>query len=227
VTAEDRVGGWVKGRPPELLEPMLDAVGPMLGRARSGDRVIVGITGPPAAGKSTLATALAAAVADRHGLTAAAVPMDGFHLANEELQRLNLAHRKGAPETFDAAGFVHLLRRLRANEPGVVYAPTYSRVLHESIAGAIAVGHQVRVAVVEGNYLLLPYQPWAPVRDLLDLVAYVEAPDPSRYGSLLRRQLARGLDESRAHAWVNDSDEANARLIATTRVRADVVLSRA
>jgi pantothenate kinase len=225
-TGDGRTGTWVKGQPPELLEPMLDAVTPILGRARSGDRVLIGITGPPAAGKSTLSTAVAAAVTERYGLPAIAVPMDGFHLANAELERLGLADRKGAPETFDAAGFVHLLRRIRATGPEIVYAPVYSRLLHESIGGAVPIGPEVRVAVIEGNYLLLPDQPWAEIADLLDLVAYVEAPDPMRYGSLVRRQLAKGLDEPQAHAWVNDSDEANARLIATTRARADVVLTR-
>jgi pantothenate kinase len=210
-----------------LLDPTLAAIEPLL--ERSG-RVMVGITGPPAAGKSTLSNAVAAAVLSRYGVPAVAVPMDGFHLANGELARLDLADRKGAPETFDAAGFVHLLRRLRAageqSAVETVYAPVYSRLLHESIGGAIPVPPDVQVVVVEGNYLLLPYEPWAGVRGILDLVVYVEAPDPARYDSLFRRQLAKGLDEAGAHAWVNGSDEANARLIATTRQRADVVLRR-
>lgn len=186
---------------------------------------MMGITGPPAAGKSTLSTAVATAIPTRYGASAVAVPMDGFHLANDELVRLGLSERKGAPETFDAAGFVYLLRRLREGTE-TVYAPIYSRVLHESIAGAIPVPPDVAVIVVEGNYLLLPCEPWDRVRELLDLVVYVEAPDPVRYDSLYRRQLAKGLDRPAAHAWVNGSDEANARLIATTRDRADVVLRR-
>jgi pantothenate kinase len=211
--------------PPQLLEPTLAAIEPILDR--QPDRVMVGITGPPAAGKSTLSTAVAAAVPVRYGVRAVAVPMDGFHLANSELVRRGLTERKGAPETFDGWGFVHLLRRLRdSTETGTVYAPVYSRVLHESIGGVVPVDPDIRVVVVEGNYLLLPDEPWAHVRELLDLAVYVEAPDPARYDSLVRRQLAKGLDEPAAHAWVNGSDEANARLIATTQDRADVVLRR-
>src|SRR5688572_6286604 len=134
---------------PELLRPALEAVEQRV----AGTRFLVGVTGPPAAGKSTLATALAGALDVRCG-PAIAVPMDGFHLSNVELDRLGLAHRKGAPQTFDALGFVHLLRRLRAADEPLVYAPAYSRTLHESIGGVIAVRRDVRVIVVEGNYLL-------------------------------------------------------------------------
>jgi pantothenate kinase len=208
---------------PQLLDPTLAAVEPLL--AGQDGRVMVGITGPPAAGKSTLSAAVAHAVPHRYGVAAAAVPMDGFHLANSELARLGLTDRKGAPETFDGYGFVHLLGRLRERQE-TVYAPAYSRVLHESIGGAIAVPPEVRVIVVEGNYLLLEHEPWARVRDLLDLVVYLEAPDPVRHDSLVRRQLARGLDEPAAHAWVDGSDERNAQLIATTLDRADLVLRR-
>jgi pantothenate kinase len=189
--------------------------------------VLVGIVGPPAAGKSTLAAALAAAVTARLSVPAAEVPMDGFHLANAELERLGLADRKGAPETFDAAGFVHLLRRLRAADPDeVVYAPTFGRVLNESIGSAIPVAPDVRLVVVEGNYLLLPEPPWSAVRELLHLTMYVEAGGTVRYRSLLRRHLARGLAGDEAHDWVVRSDEANARLIEGTRDRADLVLRR-
>jgi len=205
---------------------MLDAIAPLLSEREPG-RVMVGITGPPAAGKSTLSNAVAQALPNRFDVSAVAVPMDGFHLSNAELTRLGLSDRKGAPETFDAAGFVHLLRRIRhASTDEVVYAPTFNRALNESIGSAIPVPHDVRVIVIEGNYLLLPCQPWSQVRELIDLIVYVEAPEPARYDSLLRRQLAKGLDGQAAHAWVNDSDEANARLIATTRERADVVLRR-
>ncbi|HET6214893.1 MAG TPA: nucleoside/nucleotide kinase family protein, partial [Micromonosporaceae bacterium] len=117
---------------PDALPAALAAVAPL---AVAGRRALIGIAGPPGAGKSTLAIALAAALRDAHGEeSAVSVPMDGFHLSNVELRRLGLADRKGAPETFDAAGFVHLLRRLREAGPDeLVYAPAYSRLLHESI----------------------------------------------------------------------------------------------
>lgn len=209
---------------PSLVAAARDAVEPLLRSDRP--RVLVGIAGPPAAGKSTLAQTLAAALCAAHGpQTAVAIGMDGFHLANAELARLGLASRKGAPDTFDAAGFVAMLRRLRAAE-SLVYTPVYSRVLHESIGSAVPVPASVRVVVVEGNYLLLPHQPWTEARELLDLVCYLDAPTGARVESLLRRQRMRGLDRDAAHDWVHGSDEVNAELIAATRDRADVILAR-
>ncbi|MEU7872023.1 nucleoside/nucleotide kinase family protein [Dactylosporangium sp. NPDC049140] len=210
-------------RQPDVLQPALDVVVPFV-RGRPG-RTIVGICGPPAAGKSTLSSALADALNVHDGLSSASVPMDGFHLSNVELDRLGLTDRKGAPETFDAAGFVHLLRRLRAGED-LVYAPIYSRTLHESIGGVIPIASGVRVIVVEGNYLLLDHGPWASVRGLVDLVLYLDAPDKVRQESLVRRQLAKGLDRPGAEDWVFRSDERNAAVIAGTRDRADLILTR-
>ena len=211
---------------PELLTPALDVINNFL--KRSGEdggeharRVLVGIAGPPGAGKSSLAEAIVEAVR----VPAVCVPMDGFHLSNVELGRLGLADRKGAPETFDPAGFVHLVRRIADGED-LVYAPAYSRVLHESVGGVVPVLASTRLVVVEGNYLLLPDEPWIRLRSLLDLVFYVDAPDPVRVAGLLLRQRSRGLDEEQARDWVQRSDEANARLIAPTREYADVVLTR-
>jgi pantothenate kinase len=211
---------------PAVLAGARSAVAPLLESGRT--RILVGIAGPPAAGKSTLAVTLAAALRTEFGPDGAvAVPMDGFHLANAELARLGLANRKGAPETFDGAGFAALLRRLSAPVDGeVVYAPEYSRVLHESIGGAIPVPAAVRVVVVEGNYLLLPRPPWNAVRPVLDLALYLEAPAPARVDALIRRQLSRGLEPVAAVDWVERSDEVNAALIAGTRRYADVVLTR-
>jgi pantothenate kinase len=205
---------------PDLLDAAQDLVGTLLAGS-AGRRVIVGITGAPGAGKSTLAEALAACFEP----DAVAVPMDGFHLSNVELKRLGLSNRKGALPTFDGDGFVHLLERIHAAD-GLVYAPAYSRVVHESIGGVIPVFASTRLVVVEGNYLLVPEQPWLRGRALLDLAIYLDVPDHVRVPLLLERQRSFGLDDEAARDWVERSDEANARLIATTRPYADVVLTR-
>jgi len=213
---------------PELLDAARALIVPLVGSSR----VLVGIAGAPGAGKSTLAEALVAEFAatspeDRTRVPAAvAVPMDGFHLSNVELARLGVANRKGAPETFDGAGYVHLLRRIRAEED-VVYAPAYSRLVHESIGGVIPVHRDTRLVITEGNYLLVPDPPWGAARELLDLAIYVEAPPRQRVAGLIRRQVSFGLSEPDALDWVYRSDEANARVVEASRRYADVVLTRA
>jgi pantothenate kinase len=150
--------------------------------------------------------------------------MDGFHLAQRELERLGRAGRKGAPDTFDAAGYRALLQRLRAaggEEP--VYAPEFRREIEEPVAGAIAVGPEVRLVITEGNYLLLDEGPWAGVAALLDETWYVDTPDALRVPRLVARHVAHGRAEADARRWVEASDEPNARRVAGTRARAAYV----
>lgn len=189
--------------------------------AVAGGRRLLGITGPPGAGKSTLAARLAQALGP--GL-AAVVPMDGFHLAQAELVRLDRADRKGAPDTFDAAGYVALLRRLRAADENVVYAPAFDRTLEEPVAGSVPVGSDVPLVITEGNYLLYEAGEWSTVRRLLDEVWYVAPDDETRVRRLVERHVRHGREPAEAAAWVARSDEANARLIAAGRDRADLVL---
>ncbi|MEU7297197.1 nucleoside/nucleotide kinase family protein [Streptomyces exfoliatus] len=187
-----------------------------------GRRRVLGLAGAPGAGKSTLAARLV----DRLDGLAVLVPMDGFHLAQAELERLGRAGRKGAPDTFDAAGYTALLARLRAPEPGTtVYAPAFDRSLEEPVAGAIPVGPAVPLVVTEGNYLLHDEGAWAGVLPLLDEAWYLELDDAHRVPRLVERHVRFGKDRERAERWVLDSDEPNARLVARGRGRAHLVVS--
>ncbi len=213
----------------------------LLARARAlaagPGRTLLGIVGAPGAGKSTLAARLVAQL----GGSAVVVPMDGFHFAQTELERLGRADRKGAPDTFDAAGFVALLRRLRevrdgegagddgertgaVTVGGTVWAPEYRRDLHNAVAGAIAVGPEVPLVVVEGNYLLCDEAGFAPVRGLLDESWFCELDPGLRIERLVARHVATGKAPDFARAWVLGSDERNAELVAASRHRADVVV---
>lgn len=187
-------------------------------------RPVLGIVGAPGAGKSTLAARLVEAVVEARGPVVALVPMDGFHLSTSELVRLGRADRKGAPDTFDVAGYVALLRRLRATGPDVVYAPEYRREIEEAVAGAIAVGPEVRLVVTEGNYLLLEDGPWAQLRPLLAESWFLAADDEERIERLVARHVRFGKSPAAARAWATGPDERNARVIAATAMRADVVV---
>ncbi|MFJ4340856.1 nucleoside/nucleotide kinase family protein [Streptomyces sp. NPDC088915] len=184
-------------------------------------RRILGLAGPPGAGKSTLAARLV----DRLGGLAVLVPMDGFHLARAELVRLGRADRKGAPDTFDAAGYTALLARLRAPEPGTtVYAPAFDRSLEEPVAGSVPVGPDVPLVVTEGNYLLHDEGAWAGVLPLLDEAWYLDLDARLRVPRLIDRHVRFGKDRTRAEHWVHTSDESNARLVARGRDRAHLVV---
>jgi len=185
-----------------------------------GQRKLLGLVGPPGAGKSTLALSLQHAFAD----VSQVVPMDGYHLANVELRRLGRAGRKGAPDTFDSAGYADMLRRLRQQGPDeIVYAPEFRREIEEPVAGAIPVFPQTRLVITEGNYLLLDYGHWANVAALLDEVWYVDVDDSLRTDRLTQRHEQFGRSRQAAMAWVSGTDEPNARLIATTRPSANLV----
>lgn len=190
-------------------------------RHAGGRRRLLGVCGPPGAGKSTLARAVAAALGDR----AVVVPMDGFHLAQAELHRLGRADRKGAPDTFDAAGYAASLHRLRENAEPVIYAPEFHRELEEPVAGAIPVGRSVPLVVTEGNYLLLDQGPWDRIRPLLDEVWYLDPAEDARLAALIRRHERYGRSPAEARRFALGSDQRNADLIATGRDRADLVLS--
>ncbi|GAA4855904.1 nucleoside/nucleotide kinase family protein [Saccharopolyspora cebuensis] len=192
----------------------------LLARARAlagtGSRRVLGIAGAPGAGKGTVAQRVLAEL----GAEAALVPMDGFHLAGAELRRLGRQDRKGAPDTFDAAGYVALLRRLRDPGGETVYAPEFHREVEESYAGSIAVPPEVPLVITEGNYLLLDTPPWAPVRGLLDESWFLAPDDELRVRRLIDRHVRYGRTPEQAREWVLRSDERNAALVAPTGSRA-------
>jgi pantothenate kinase len=190
--------------------------------SRGRRRILVGIAGSPGSGKSTLAAALLEAL----GGAAVLVPMDGFHLADEQLVALGRRERKGAPDTFDAEGYVALLERCRlAPERGeTVYAPRFVREIEESYAAAIAVPPEARIVLTEGNYLLLDEAPWSELDRVLDVRYHLDVPGDVRRERLIARHVAFGKDPEAARAWALGPDEANAVRIEAAAPRADALI---
>ncbi len=188
--------------------------------ARDRSRYVFGLTGPPGSGKSTVSARLA------DTLGAVVVPMDGFHLDNVELERLGLSDVKGAPDTFDALGFVRLVEQLQ-HADGPVPAPSFDRVADHTIDAAIMVEPDDHIVIVEGNYLLLERPPWEALWGLFDRTGYLAVDDPVRVERLVARHVSHGRSPEQAREFVRTSDEANAAIVAASRHRADVVIDPA
>lgn len=208
----------------DLLDELLARLAG-LAETTPGPRVLVGIAGAPGSGKSTLATALTTRLAgslDAWNAPAAHVPMDGFHLADAALELLGIRDRKGAPQTFDAAGYAALLSRIAAGE--VVWAPSFARDLEQPLAQVIPVPASARIVISEGNYLLLPSPAWALARRYFTEVWYCTVDDAVRQERLVRRHIQFGKSPEAARAWVASVDEPNATLIAASRDTADLMI---
>jgi len=189
---------------------------------KSSERVLIGIIGKPGAGKSTLSKFLMAKLSKE---LVTVVPMDGYHLSNKVLKDLKRSDRKGAPDTFDVAGFVSLVKRIRSEQTQNIYYPIFDRAIEESIAAQGVVTSATKVVIIEGNYLLHDEGGWEVLNDLLDESWMVDVDDDKRISRLISRHIAYGKDPEAAKAWAKGTDEVNAKLIERGRTRADFVVA--
>lgn len=187
-------------------------------KAQTQGRFLTALAGPPGAGKSTLAADLVAAL----GPGAKAVPMDGFHYDDAVLIARGARARKGAPDTFDVAGFRHLLQRLRHEDE--VAIPLFDRDLEISRAGADIVGPDDRILIVEGNYLLLNEAPWPDLAPLFDLTVWIEVPEAELDRRLMARWAHYGKTPAEARAWIDGNDMPNIRRVVAGSRPADLVI---
>lgn len=188
-------------------------------------RAVLGIAGCPGAGKSTLVEALLERIRQLRGAGwVAHVPMDGFHLADNQLRRLGRLGRKGAPDTFDAAGYAQLLQRVRSDTAADVYVPGFDRTLEQPLAAALVVHPTARLVITEGNYLLLESDEWPRARQATDQVWFVSADDRTRTARLTARHVEFGKSPEAARAWVTAVDQRNAELVTPTAAAADRVI---
>ena len=190
--------------------------------ALMGSRKLVAVAGPPGSGKSSVSAALLDVLTEA-GRGAAIVPMDGFHLDNRLLDQRGLRARKGSPDSFDAAGFLHLVRRIAAGED-VIY-PCFDRARDIAIAGAAHMPASTEFIIFEGNYLLLDAPVWRDLHLIWDYTIRLDTPRDVLETRLLNRWLAHGLTEAEARARRDQNDLPNAELVLTRSADADLTLS--
>jgi len=200
------------------FEDSLSRVRDLLNNA--DQRVIIGIVGKPGAGKSTLSDFLMKNLpADLVSL----VPMDGYHLSNKVLENLMKSDRKGAPDTFDAMGFAALLDRIRKSTTDIYY-PIFHREIEESIAAEGVVKGNVKLVIVEGNYLLHNSDGWEGVKEYFSEVWFVDIDNEVRLKRLVDRHIQFGKEEGAAFEWAHGTDERNATLVEATKYLVDFII---
>ena len=185
------------------------------------ERILVGIAGAPGAGKSTLSQALSTKL-NKSEHVAAVIPMDGYHLDDSLLEDLGLLKRKGAPETFDFAGFKHLLLRIK-NEDEVVY-PVFDREREISIAGAGILKKNIRIVIVEGNYLLFDEEPWSCLSKLWDYSVFLDVELTVLEQRLIDRWLDHGFSRAEAQQKALGNDIQNSKRVIASRIQADRII---
>jgi pantothenate kinase len=196
-----------------------------IGLVENRRRAVLGIAGSPGAGKSTLVEQLIVRIGERKGPGwIAHVPMDGFHLADEQLRRIGALGRKGAPDTFDPVGYAQLLERVAVEIETPVYAPGFDRTLEQPLAAALIVLPTARLVITEGNYLLLEHPAWLRARRAMDRVWFVTSEEALRVERLVARHVEFGKSPDAAQAWVAGTDQPNADLVTPTAATADVVI---
>ena len=193
--------------------------------SRAHHRIAIGLAGGPGTGKSTLAAELVTMLNAVHPGSAALVPMDGFHMRHAKLEAMGQVDYKGAPHTFEGADFVNFLHHLKA-ATGPVSGPGYSRKIEDVVEDAFTVSAEVKILIVEGNYLLLTEGPWAGVKPLLDYAVFIDVPRELVKARLLKRHGEEGLfTEERNRAHIERNDLPNYDLVCLSQDRADVVIA--
>ncbi len=208
-------------REQQVIDDAQALVASIRGAHQPGLRRMVGVIGAPGAGKTHLARYLQHAVP---GAVVGIVPMDGFHLANEVLEATGTRQHKGRPDTFDVAGLVNLLDRLRRRETEPVYAPRFRREIEEPIAGSITIGTDTDLVIVEGNYLLLDEAPWDAIAPRLDTTYYLDTPERIRIERLLARHR-QTYGQHGAKDWIDRVDRPNSAIVESTRRRAHFIVA--
>ncbi len=198
----------------EHLDPILASLPASLPADR---RYVVAIAGAPASGKSTLAEALSSHLNSERSNTAI-LGLDAYHYDNAVLEARGLLARKGSIGTFDADAYRRDLGALREHPDQTFSVPVFDRVLELSRNCAEIVSPAHRILITEGNYLLMPDDPWQALHELFDLTIWIDAPVETLRTRLIDRWTGLGFDLAEAVRRAEENDLRNVdHVVASSR----------
>ncbi|XP_042515698.1 putative uridine kinase C227.14 isoform X2 [Macadamia integrifolia] len=203
-------------------------------------KYIVGLAGPPGAGKTTIASevirrinmlwsqkapSMASEVQPPN--VAIVLPMDGFHLYRHQLDEMENPEeayaRRGAPWTFDPTRLLTCLKALR--NQGSVYAPSFDHGVGDPKEEDIFVNLQHKIVIVEGNYLFLEDGIWKEISSIFDEKWFVEVDIDTAMQRVQKRHVSTGKPPDVAKWRIEYNDRPNAELINKSKKHADLVIS--
>ncbi len=191
-------------------------------RTQDSARRLVAIAGCPGSGKSTLAEKLCGDVNSRFPGLCAVLPMDGYHFDDMVLEARGHRPRKGAPFTFDTGGLRTMLHRLKAEADSTIAVPVFDRSIEIARAGARLIEPEVKLVLVEGNYLLLEEPGWRPISGMFDMTVFLDVPRRVLQARLRRRWVDMGFDAAALEAQLAGNDFLNIEIVLAKSGAADI-----
>lgn len=212
----------------ELLIPLLKRLAAMYEEKQK--RILVFLSAPPGAGKSTLVSFLEfLAKENSPEIKLQSIGMDGFHRRQEYLlshtvnvngKEISMVEIKGAPVTFDLETLKKKIAEVK--EGNLCKWPRYDRLLHNPVEDAISVSADI--VLLEGNYLLLDMEGWRALSGYADFTISLSADEEMLRERLIERRTATGVKRDKAEQFVDFSDMANVRLCLEMTKEADLQL---
>ncbi|KAJ1310750.1 hypothetical protein OPQ81_009272 [Rhizoctonia solani] len=184
-------------------------------------RLLVGICGIPASGKTTLSKKIVEKINSLESEVAVLVGLDGWHFSRAELDKFENVKeaydRRGAAFTFNAASYVKFITALRQSpssnvtpppQTSIIYAPTFDHSLKDPAPNGQTILPSHRIVLIEGLYTFINTPEWKAAAEALDERWLIEINIPEATRRIVQRHVVTGvakdLEEATWRAENND-----------------------